>query len=200
MVTSVYEIHQLVDDDRPVIALKRKNDLDQASLTNYGIIRGNPGFQIEAWTPWDDFYCEALADGVVSEWDYFQWPCTSGLFSKRALSVLMAYIEHCFVPVPAMMEGRPYYFLHTQRTIDALNVEVSDITFFETTFIRIKRHKFHMDRLIDPSIFSIPQFRPIIFATDSIPEIIENAGLVGFDLRLVDLSKPAHEGGSSADS
>lgn len=58
MAVSVFEIHQLVDDDRPMTVLKRDSDLDEASLTNYEIIRGESGYRIETWTPWDDFFCE----------------------------------------------------------------------------------------------------------------------------------------------
>ena len=193
MALSVFEIGQLVEENRPMILGKKLSNLDEQSLMNYGIIRGEPGCPIEAWTQWDDIFIaewpardflRPRVGGIpVREWDYFQFPSTSGLLSQRAIDVLMPHLDYCFVPLPSSLEGERYYFLHTKKTIDALNVEESDIVYSDTTIIWIKRYEFYMDRLSDPVIFSIPQFRPFLFATESIPEIVENAGLNGFEFR-----------------
>jgi hypothetical protein len=125
----------------------------------------------------------------LREWDYFYFPSTSGLFSQHAIDVLMPFLDHCFVPLPSVLEGERYYYLHTKRTIDALNIDQSDVLHSDSSIVLIKRYTFYRDRLADPVIFSLPQFRPFLFSTESIPGIVEKAGLRGFNFRFVDGAK-----------
>jgi hypothetical protein len=193
MATRVFELRQFVDDNRPMLVSKWNPALDKASLMNYGIVRGDPGCTISDWTPWDDIYLvppEKLggaASGIsIKDQDYFDFPSTSGLFSKRAVDALGPYLEHCFIPLPSTVEWVPFFFLHTKRTIDALNIAESDIAYVGTKVIAVDRYRFYKKRLNDPLIFSAPQIVPCVFVTDSIPEIVEKAGLTGFVFPCVD--------------
>ena len=46
---------------------------------------------------------------------------------------------------------------------------------------RIEEHVFVKDRIPDPLVFLIPQDPVYLFVTESIPRIVEEPGLVGFD-------------------
>ena len=164
-----------------MMAGKRVQVLDQPSLFNYGIIRGKPDRPISGWTPFD-LVCRRRGKSPAKQWDYFDFPSTPGCISSRALKVLSPFLGGRLVPLPSKLERQDYYFLVAKECIDCLNVAECDPP-YPGEVDHVAKYRFFLDRIPDPLIFTIPERPYYLFATESIPGIIEKAGLRGFELR-----------------
>jgi len=187
MVSTVFEIRQSGEEGRPYGIPQRKSG-NADFWKNLDIIRGDC-HDLSEWQPMD-LFCGEPGLTPVTEWDYFGKTGTSGLFSQRAVDALQKLWIRCFDAMPSLLEGRPYYFLHCRETIDCLNVQESQIVYFDPpddhNIMRIERYAFHKSMLTDPLIFTIPQEPYFLFATDSVPRISEAAGLKGLEFRKLD--------------
>ena len=188
MAKAIHEIRQSCEDDRPDLARKRVQGLDKSSRVNYDIIRGKV-HDVELWSPWE-LFCAEPGKTPLNEWDYFAFTSTSGILSRRAVDELDGYLRHCFVPLPSTLDGKPFYFLHCHSPIDCLDIDASEAIYFpppdDADVMQINKYAFKKDLLLDPLIFTTPQEPWVLFATESIPEIVKKAGLKGFAFRELD--------------
>lgn len=85
--------------------------------------------------------------------------------------------------MPSIFEGEPYYFLHCRNPIDCLDLAASQIVYFrpeeKAQIMDVEKYVFNKAVLCDPKIFTVPQLPLSIFTTESIPKIVEAAGLKG---------------------
>jgi len=184
---SVLELTQSTEDDRPDIATIRGLTLDDGDINNCCIIRGDPGRDVRSWKMWQ-LYVKRRGSSPIHDWDYYGVGSTSGLFSQKAYDVLKPSLDDRFIPLPGMLEGVRYYFLHPSQKIDCLNVAESEIEYFadSTDVMLIRGYKFYKDRLSDPMVLAIPQWPLGIFTTESIPNVAKDAGLRGLAFTILD--------------
>ncbi len=119
------------------------------------------------------------------EWDYYDSYSSEGMWSQRAKDLLWPYTNGCLRCFQATLNGAPYYILRLNKeaAIDCLDHEQSEFTFWDQSLggdiMDITKYVFRMQVLSDPLIFKIPE-RKKIFCTQSIRQIVLDAGLKGF--------------------
>lgn len=191
MQDSIFEIWPSSEEDRPGLVANRNSDFDEASRVNRDLIR-NKRHDVESWTPWQ-LYCQKSATTSVSDWDYYSFGSTSGLFSPRAIKVFGKYLAHCFDPLPANLEGSTYYFLHCRAPIDCLDIDACEISYFsppnDRDIMSIDRYVFKKNCVKEELIFTIPEQPWNLFATSGIPKIAKQAKVKGLEFRVVDGAK-----------
>jgi hypothetical protein len=114
------------------------------------------------------------------------------MWSQRAKDLLWPYANGCLRCFQTSLNGAPYYILRVAKelAIDCLDRDRSELKYFPKNpndIMDIKRYAFYRERLHDPMIFHVPE-RPEILGTQSIKQIVEEAGLKGF--RFEDVEHP----------
>src|SRR5262249_7441761 len=112
-------------------------------------------------------------------WDMYFGGGNFGLMSERAVDLLEPYASDYFKFFQARLNGESFFFLKRKRVLDCLDPERSILVPFRcdpTGIKEIKRYRFHMDRIADPLVFTIPE-TPELFATQSIDSLIRGEGL-----------------------
>jgi hypothetical protein len=196
MANRVYLIRQSVDDEgeRPDVVtyydpkgeFKTKEGFERFQK-NCCVSAGKPGYPPEQWFV-PDLYASKPGKTQISEWDYYMC-ATFGAFSQRAIDVLIPYFGERFMPLPARLEGQPYFCLHCRSRIDCLDKAKSEIVYYDEypeEIMKIEKHVFRKTMLADAIVFAIPEAMFHLYATDRIPEIFTNAGLGGFSFQIVD--------------
>lgn len=190
MAMSIFELRTSVEEDRPFhLRIVSPPYEAEEQRIDFAIMRGKEGYDPADWTP-PELVC---VEPGATEWDYFGTALDAGVFSQRAIDVLKPHLERCFLPLPCTLEGERYYSLHIKERLDCLDIKHSNIVYWDDLYddeshdiMDIKRYTFYKDRIADPLIFAIPEDPVGVFTTESIPEIVERAGLKGFRFLLRD--------------
>lgn len=187
MARTVFRLWQSVEEDRPD-GYTQRDSCSADYWANHEIIRGR-SHDLSAWEPMD-LYCYDPRGARATDWDYFGHSGSSGLFSQRAVDALAKYWAPCFDAMPSIFEDHPYYLLHCRNSIDCLDLSASNIKYLpppdENDIHEIKQFVFHKAVLHDPLIFTVPQQPLSLFATESIPAIVETANLKGIEFCKLD--------------
>ena len=152
---------------------------------NFRISCGDPGYDPQDWVPWKlTIGCEA------NHWDFYCCEASTGVFSPRAIEVLRPYFQRDFPLLPVTVNGQSFFMLHANDQLDCLDLEKSEILRLdppdEHVIVMIEQYVFKKQLIDDPLLFSIPERRTFLFVTESIPKIVEEAGLRGFRFDLLD--------------
>ncbi len=141
---------------------------------------------VEDERPLEDYVAPRL---VVPRPDALDWHfysdvgCSSGLVSEMAANLLRPYFDRYFMLLPASINNAPYFMLKPIDRLDCLDRKQSTLRCYPhdlNRIMRITKYFFHMDRVSDPLIFTIPEFSKRTLCTQSIPQIIHDSGLKGF--------------------
>jgi hypothetical protein len=106
------------------------------------------------------------------------------VFSLRAVDVLKNMLQENGEILPLSCNEGEYYAYNVTTTIDALDESKSELERFKSSgrIMEVSRYVFFGDRLIDASIFKIPQFpRTDVYVTDKFRKIVDDNHLIGFD-------------------
>lgn len=196
MASHIYEINPSVENARPFTVKSYLKVMSDDYERHMDVIHGQR--PISKWSG-IDFYC--TDEGDATQWDYFMYPITFGLFSQRAIDALREALEVYFYMLPVTLENVAYFTLTCKERLDILDIERSAIRYFDIPGIDranpknedimgIDQYFFKgKQSLRDPVIFSIPQCRDFLFCTESVPRMARNAGLKGFHFQVVDSPK-----------
>lgn len=113
--------------------------------------------------------------------------------SRRALDALLPHIGLAVQVVPLVFDEGEYSLLNIVNVIDALDLEKSEKTFYRAdgTLKDVVRHVFRPDVVHDQFIFKIPQAPRRAFVTDRFVEVVQSAGLTGFQFEELWNDEPA---------
>lgn len=151
------------------------------------VAAGEPGHPAEWWFV-PNLYAPSPGSTPITDWDYYSCN-TFGAFSPRAIEVLRPYLTDRFDTLPAKLAGHDYLNLRCLKREDCLDRRSSrmlraDDT--ERTVLSIDKYVFRKKKVPqEPCIFAIPEMWLSLYCTESIPAIIEKAGLRGFRFKLV---------------
>lgn len=103
--------------------------------------------------------------------------------SRRALDVLLPHIGSAVQVVPLTFDEGEYALLNIVNLLDALDFEKSEKTFYRAdgTLKDIVSHAFRPEIVRDEWIFKIPQTTRRAFVTQRFVDLVQEAGLTGFD-------------------
>jgi hypothetical protein len=154
---------------------------------NAAVSAGVADYPAERWFV-PDLYASQKGTTAIEDWDFYSCSGSFPAFSPRAIQILSPYFDDRFVPLLAHLEGHSYYCLRCLKRTDCLNRAASEIEYFgdPPRVLMIKKYAFRQERLGDPIIFAIPELDFELFCTDSIPAVVEKAGLRGLDFQVVD--------------
>lgn len=178
MTTRIYNLRPSTEEDRPWVEgnhpENRKNDWLRIDDSARGV------------RPLDDY----VPPRVVVEhpdalkWDYYSSGGLHPYWSARAVELLGPYAKHSFQFLEAYINGTQYYVPMTINRLDCFDREQSEVKVFDhdpSRIMRVIHYAFHLDKITDPLIFAIPDLRGPMLCTDTIPTIIDRAGLRGFN-------------------
>ena len=155
----------------------------------------------------DDFLCDQRpvseyvlrayesATRVGESLDYSSAEGRNGLFSQRFIDVIQPHMEPSFSLLPATLDGRPFFFLRHESSIDCLDYEGSDVRYFDcdpTDIKSIKSYSFHTEQLQRPLVFSLPGYYGRIFWTKPLVDICKDVGLTGVRFVSIDRINKNH--------
>ena len=180
----VFLLSPSLEDERPEIRFELKENQRADWLSIDEVLRGE--------RPLTDYREPEVVvlDAGAELWDFYLVPGTLGLLSARAVDVLAPFADKHFDVLPARISGSPYFFPRTKAALDCLDHERSSLDWFDderTRVMRIRRFRFHKDRIEDPLVFNIPEDEFSLFATQSVRAAIRRAGLNGF--RVLDVEQ-----------
>lgn len=176
-VTHVYEMWCSGEEGRPFI------DLEKHHLTwdDWGNMEAifPPGVDVIKSPDTLNFHVDKPE---ATEWDWYNYD----LISQRAKDILWPYAKGSLRCFETTLNGAPYYILRVDEdlAIDCLDREKSIIRRFPSSgrVMKIMQHVFHLEKIYDPLIFHISE-SPSVFCTQSIKQIVEDAGLRGILFR-----------------
>ena len=149
---------------------------------NVFVAAGDPGHGPEQWFV-PDLYLPRKQKPAIKSFDYYECS-TFGVFSPRAISALQSCFGGRFDTLPGTLEGHQYFFPRCLVRVDCLDRESSKIFYADDsarTILNVKKHVFRDSKIpADPVIFAIPEMAFALYCTESIPAIVEKAGLKGF--------------------
>jgi hypothetical protein len=107
------------------------------------------------------------------------------VFSIRAVEVLLPFLRANGELLPVRHRRAEYMLYNVTRVSDALDEELSTLTYFEGTrkVMKIDRYVFKSSVVEGLEIFRIPQLlRGFVFVTEPIATLVASTGLTGFNL------------------
>ena len=128
-------------------------------------------------------------DGLAANWDFVAYPGACGALSERLTFEFSKYSGDRFWFVPILLDNLPYYIPARKDPIDCLDRGRSDLHLLPSDpsrVIGIRRHAFYLEKIADPSTFSIPERRGGMFVTEQAKVRIESLQLSGVDFILRD--------------
>lgn len=197
MTKKIYLLRQTFDDEDIRPDLVTYYDPDGKFSTEEGfksyqanrcVEAGDAGYPVESWFV-PELYAPQPGTTAIEDWDYYMTAFGFGVFSGRAIDVLTPFFGERFLPLPALLEGRSYFCLHCRSRIDCINKSASEIEYYDfdpQMVMKITKWVFHKQSLVDPMIFGTPELAFDLYCTDSIPNIVDKAGLRGFEFKLID--------------
>jgi hypothetical protein len=113
--------------------------------------------------------------------------CVWGL---RARAALEPHVARCGEFLPLRCKEADWVLFNVTRVIDALDVERSKLSYFSSApvgrVMSLLEPAFHPQALQGELMFRIPQRSASdVFVTDAFVKLVEQHGLVGFNLKLV---------------
>ena len=135
---------------------------------------------------WEKPYNVIVPYKNALEWDFYSLGGKLGLLSERGLEVLQPYMKKHFSFLKQHLNGIPYYEPVLESTIDCFDRENAKYKTYPHDpgkIMRILKFSFFLDRIEAPLVFCIPETRKML-VTEQIPEIVEQAGLRGFEFQL----------------
>lgn len=119
-------------------------------------------------------------DGQI--WHSYEVAGTFGLLSNEVIDLVREFIVPWFDLLNATINNRQFCFLRKKTDLDCLDRKNSTIVPFPhqpNSIMRIDRYRFLKGRIPDDAIFSIPEMRWHLFATDSIKRMISHRHFKG---------------------
>jgi hypothetical protein len=114
----------------------------------------------------------------------FSMLCTAPIFSERAVSVLSDLIGHKAEFLPYQHKTEKYFAINVINIVDGVDLTKSDYLLREgyTDAVKeIRRYVFIEDKVVNETIFKIPQFiGTTVFVTDIFRQRVIDAKLTGF--------------------
>lgn len=187
MCNSVSWIRQSLEDQRPGF-LNYSQPADQKKFrANCFVSEGKPKYSPKRWVI-PDLFPSQKGSTPITAWDFYMCEGCFGVFSPKAMEVLLPHLGERFQRLPVRLNGRDYYTLCCKSRIDCLDKNASQIAYFDDSDEVMEIHKFvfHKEILVDPIIFAIPQLRFELFCSEAVAQAIKDAGLRGFDCQVVD--------------
>lgn len=109
-------------------------------------------------------------------------------FSQRAVDALGDVLEAAGELLPVQCDGNTYYAYNVLNIVDAIDEDRSEkVLFSDGSIMRFTRYVFKPSALAKQFIFKIPLWKhaSTIFVTDAFKGRVDEAGLCGFDLKLL---------------
>jgi hypothetical protein len=189
----IFQIRQSTDERRIRPDGVTEYDPDNYYATDEGweeinrnalVALGDPDYPPEAW--WvPNLYASRKGKTAIDDWDYYT-AINFDAFSPRAIAVLEPFFADRFGILPTKIEGHDYSCLYCRSRIDCLDHSASDIVYFDDgDILEVNKYVFGAHVPKDPAIFAMPKLTFSLYCTASVPKLVKDAGLKGFDFRHV---------------
>jgi hypothetical protein len=171
----ILKLSPSTEDSRPQIdfTLPKNAAIDWLAVGE--VTRGAPGADVHA-----PLHITILRSDAV-DWHYYLCGGPE-LMSDALVELIRPFSEPHLSFLPASLNGARYYIVLPRDPLDCLDVDASQCHFFRSNpakVMHIKKYRFQAGCIVDPKVFRIPQLRYELFATESIKDIVEDAGLRG---------------------
>ena len=123
----------------------------------------------------------------ASSWHFFTNPGTLGLISEEATRVIGPQALRLFHLLPVTVDGFPFAIPWPRESLDCFDRENSEFEVFPNSgrIMIMNKVAFKTDRIDDPLLFTIPEYRGGLYGTGSVKDAIVRAKLRGFRFETV---------------
>lgn len=182
----VYEVGTSLEEDRPEIDLESPMIAAIDWLQVFDVIRGE--------RPITDYEPVEMLVDAPDATDYHWYMCGGPQLVSQPLQELIQPHTTLFEFLAARLNGAPYFFIKPSESLkrkpgglDCLDRDQSEVRYATDDPSEVSwvyRHAFRSGIVPDPCVFRIPESWSRMFATESIKQAVEEAGLKGvrFDL------------------
>jgi hypothetical protein len=110
--------------------------------------------------------------------DFVECPGCNGLVSKRALEIMDLEAFKDFIMFPLTVNDASYFALYSTKNVDSLDAKNSvyeDRNYQNGGFWEMEKYAFHLDKIKENTVFSVPQTNHFLYCTQEIGRrILEN--------------------------